>query len=178
MSQTLKLEDFDRRLHAAKPDPDYGPDRGSILQPWVTKLPMRAQGTMLTALRNADTAPKEPFDSPERVLVGAIRYACLVPASPDEVDNPEGGFFYSEPPKVFDVADFGHYPVHWFAHVVEASEVIAHAHPDPDFAARFLQVYEQLADSMHLLIEDEDAFWERIEAREKEDQGAEFQTGV
>lgn len=170
MSQPLKLEDFDRRI-LGKGGTTNPPSRGSILLPWVMRMPLRVQGTLLTAIRNCDIAPQEPPDSHARKLVGAIRYGVLVPASPKEVDNPDGGFFYSEPPHPLDVVSFEAFPVHWFSHVMEASEVLGYAHPDLDFRDRFLTVYTKFADWMgHCRIEEEEAFWERIETKEKEDQ--------
>jgi hypothetical protein len=40
--------------------------RVSVLQDWVTELPLREQGTLLTSVRGCDLTPKYPLDSQER----------------------------------------------------------------------------------------------------------------
>lgn len=57
----------------------------SVLQDWVMELPLREQGTLLTIVRGCDLTPKLPLDSIERRLVGALRFAIMIPADPREV---------------------------------------------------------------------------------------------
>ena len=50
----------------------------SVLQNWVMALPLREQGTLLTAVRGCDLTPKFPLDSLERRLVGSIRFTFSI----------------------------------------------------------------------------------------------------
>jgi hypothetical protein len=45
-----------------------GKEFQSVLQDWVCNLPLRMQGTLLTAIRGCDLTPKLPLDSTERNL--------------------------------------------------------------------------------------------------------------
>jgi len=69
------------------------------------ELPLREQGTLLTAVRGCDDEPKQwtargIADSPGRRLTAFIRWAFMNPADPREVDIP-GAFFQSVPPVPF-----------------------------------------------------------------------------
>lgn len=117
----------------------------SVLQDWVMELPLRYQGTLLTNVRGCDLAPKVPCDiderygcstgesSAERGLSAFFRYCVLVPADEREVDVP-GTWFKSEPPRVWKPSQFGHYPQHWYSHLMHAFEVVAYCHPTYDAA--------------------------------------------
>src|SRR5687768_9469611 len=101
---------------------------GSVLQDWVMELPLREQGTLLTAVRGCDSEPKiwtarGVAESPGRRLTAFIRWCFMVPADAREVDIP-GAFFQSRPPDPFKPSEFGHLPQHWYAHVMHALEVI------------------------------------------------------
>ncbi len=122
----------------------------SVLQDWVMDLPLREQGTLLTAARGCDCTPKLPLDSVERQLVASIRCAFMSPADPREVDSEPGCFFQTEPPLDWTPSIFGHYPLHWFAHVMHACEVISYRHPDNRLRVLFRQIYEGMARSLHL----------------------------
>ncbi len=136
--------------------------RRSVLQDWVTELPLREQGTLLTCVRGCDLTPKLPLDSTARWLVGSLRYAFMVPADPREVDSEPGCFFISEPPTDWKASELGHYPWHWVSHVMHASEVIGWRHPDPLISFKFLAVYRKLVSSMHLTPETLDQFEARL----------------
>jgi hypothetical protein len=124
--------------------------RVSVLQDWVMELPLREQGTLLTAVRGCDLTPKYPLDSLERRLVGSIRAAFMVPCDPREVDAEPGCFFISEPPIGFKPSTFGHYPQHWVSHVMHACEVIGYRHPDHRKRAKFNAIYLTFCFSMHV----------------------------
>lgn len=121
----------------------------SVLQDWVMELPLREQGTLMTAIRGCDLTPKYPLDSPERTLTAAIRYAVMVPVDPREIDSEPGCFMISRPP-TFKASALGHYPLHWVTHLMHAAEVIAYRHPSIPARAQWLSVYENLVDSLHL----------------------------
>lgn len=133
----------------------------SVLQDWVMELPLRAQGTVLTAIRGCDLTPKYPLDSPERQLVGFIRYCVMNPADPREVDIP-GAFFQSEPPEDFKPSVLGHYPLHWVMHVMHTVEVIGYCHPRFVVRAQAMWLYHRIVDSLHLLPESRERMFERL----------------
>lgn len=129
----------------------------SVLQDWVTKLQLREQGTLLTAVRGCDDEPKQWHrtgfaESAGRRLTAFIRYCFMNPVDPREVDIP-GAFFQSTPPAPFRPSEFGHLPQHWYAHVMHALEIIAYRHPD-DFLANLAgNLYEKMAHNLHLNVE-------------------------
>ena len=127
----------------------------SVLQNWVMELPLREQGTLLTAVRGCDLTPKFPLDSLERRLVGSIRFAFLNPADPREVDREPGCFFISEPPDPAKekFSALGHYPLHWLSHVMHAMEIIGYRHPNQSLRYRFHDLYRAMVHSLHLNIE-------------------------
>ena len=118
------------------------------------ELPLREQGTLLTAVRGCDLAPKydddgSVRDTPERRLTAWIRWAFMNPADPREVDIP-GAFFQSRPPFPFKASAFGHYPLHWVSHVMHACEVIGFRHPDFHTAKTGMVLYHRFAEMLHL----------------------------
>lgn len=145
----------------------------SVLQDWVMALPLREQGTLLTGVRGCDLAPKNPDciderygcstgeDSAERKLVAFLRYCVMNPADPREVDIP-GAFFKSTPPGDWKPSQFGHYPLHWFSHVMHCFEVIGYRHPDGNLASVAYQIYYRMAHSLHLNIEHKNDMIERL----------------
>lgn len=125
----------------------------SVLQDWVTRLPLREQGTLLTVVRGCDLAPKMPFESTERQLVGFARFCFLNPADVREVGIP-GSFFQPEPPaETWRASELGHYPQHWYSHLMHAYEIIGYRHPNDPIRARAFGIYWKLAHSLHLKIE-------------------------
>jgi hypothetical protein len=133
----------------------------SVLQDWVAKLPLRFQGTLLTGIRGCDLAPKRPGTiderygcstgecSSERHLSAFLRYLTLNPADPREVDIP-GAWFQSRPPSQWKPSEFGHYPLHWYSHLMHCYEVCGYHHPDLSLRQMALNIYERLVKSLHL----------------------------
>lgn len=126
----------------------------SVLQDWVMKLPLREQGTLLTAVRGCDLASKydadgNVIDTPERRLTAWIRLAFMNPADPREVDIP-GAFFQSRPPEPFKASAFGHYPLHWVSHVAHAAEVIGYRHPNPTIRDEAHRIYRAFVHMLHM----------------------------
>lgn len=132
----------------------------SVLQYWVMDLPLREQGTILTAVRGCDLAPK-PMDgeSTERGLTAFLRYCALNPADPREVGI-RGAFFSSEPPESWRASELGHYPMHWYSHVMHAFEVVAYRCPYPVQAAQAEAIYREMVHSLHL---DTEPRWVMVE---------------
>ena len=142
-------------------------ERKSVLQPWVEELPLRFQGTLLTAVRGCDDEHKHWSGigvaySPGRRLTAFIRFCFMNPADPREVDREEGAFFMSTPPSPFKPSEFGHLPQHWYSHVMHALEIIGDAHPDSAIAAQAIELYTKMVKNIHLNVETREQLWDRL----------------
>lgn len=133
----------------------------SVLQDWVMDLPLREQGTLLTGIRGCDEVPKMPLDSIERQLVGFLRFCVCNPADPREVDIP-GAFFQSKITREWKASELGHYPQHWYSHVMHCFEVIGYRYPKRDVAQQALQIYFRLVWSLHLHPESKEEMIHRL----------------
>lgn len=138
----------------------------SVLQDWVMELPLREQGTLLTAVRGCDDEPKQWHstgfaDSQGRRLTAWIRWAFMNPADPREVDIP-GAFFQSTPPTNFKPSEFGHLPLHWNTHVMHALEVIAYRHPDLNVSKLAYRMYHKMVHGLHLNVETKEQMIQRL----------------
>lgn len=124
----------------------------SVLKNWVMALPRREQGVLLSAMRGCDLTPKPyyPADSgPERELVAYLRWVVLNPADNREVDIP-GAFMRSKPPENWKPSQFGHYPLHWFAHLMHAFQVVSVRHPEVEHQSYASDIYTRMVGSLHL----------------------------
>lgn len=133
----------------------------SVLQDWVMELPLRMQGTLLTAVRGCDNEAKQWVStgvaySPGRRLTAFIRWCFMNPADPREVDREEGAFFMSTPPSPFKPSAFGHLPLHWYTHVMHALEIIGYHHPDLLTRDVARGLYGGLVHALHLNEETEE----------------------
>jgi hypothetical protein len=134
----------------------------SVLQSWVMELPLREQGTLVAAVRGCDVQTKDP-SAPAKHVVAALRCAFMNPADPREVDMP-GAFFRSDPPESIKASAFDHLPLHWFSHLLHAIEVVAYRHPDVPTRQRWLRLYDQLVDGLHLWPEERGEMIRRLSA--------------
>jgi hypothetical protein len=139
----------------------------SVLQNWVMELPLREQGTLLTAVRGCDDEPKEwtsvgVADSPGRRITAYVRWCFMNPADVREVDHEVGAFFQSQPPTQFKPSEFGHLPQHWYSHIMHALEVIAYRHPSPNVKNTAYMLYANMVHSLHLNVELREQFIERL----------------
>jgi hypothetical protein len=133
----------------------------SVLQDWVMELPLRHQGTLLTGIRGCDLAPKDPVticedngcstgeDTPERSLSAFLRYCVLNAADPREIGYP-GAWFQSYPPLDWKPSQLGHYPLHWYSHLMHCFEIVAYKHPNPELAHSANLIYDRLVRNLHL----------------------------
>ena len=121
----------------------------SVLQPWVMELPLREQGTLLTGVRGCDVCPKLPLDATERKLVSYLRWTFMVPFAEAEVDLAPGAFFQSTPPTDYQwrASELGHYPQHWYSHLMHCYEVVAYRHPAEPISAHCRWTYFKLVET-------------------------------
>lgn len=134
----------------------------SVLQAWVQEIPLRAQGTLLTAVRGCDLTPKFPLDSLERQLVGCLRNAFMVPADPREVGREPGSFFQTVIPIDFKPSTLGHYPWHWISHLIHAAEVVMYCHPEDHVRNSWGHIYLLFVESFHLNPETKEQWHNRM----------------
>lgn len=138
-----------------------------VLQEWVCALPLRFQGTLLTAVRGCDLEPKSWTKtgvafSQGRRLTAYIRWCFMNPADPREVDAEEGAFFMSRAPDPFKPSEFGHLPQHWYSHVMHALEIIGNHHPDHLVQTKAGWLYRSMVHNMHLNPETSEQQWDRL----------------
>lgn len=143
-----------------------------VVQSWIDDLPRRAQGTLLTGIRGCDLAPKNPGSiderygcstgecTPERKLVAFLRHCVLNPCDPRETDIP-GAWFQSDPGK-FKPSQFGHYPLHWYSHIMHCFEVVGYYHPNLTLRTKALNIYIRLVKGLHLNIETKHEMIQRL----------------
>lgn len=139
----------------------------SVLQKWVESLPLRAQGTLLTAVRGCDDEPKKwtatgVAYSPGRRLTAYIRWCFMNPADPREVDKEEGAFFMSTPPSPFNPSEFGHLPQHWYSHAMHSLEIVAYLHPQQYTRDVAFALYDRMVHNLHLNAETFDQMHKRL----------------
>lgn len=137
----------------------------SVLKDWVCDLPLREQGTLLTAIRGCDLTPKYPLDSIERTITAFVRCAVMNPFDEREIDREIGCFMQTNLPVNWKASTFGHYPLHYVMHLVHALEIICYRCPDPTFSVTAGVAYSRFVSSFHLNIETK----EEMEARLGED---------
>ncbi len=146
---------------------DWNKAGHSVLQPWVEYLPLRHQGTLLTAVRGCDFEAKQWSStgvaySAGRRLTAFIRWCFMNPADPREVDAEEGAFFMSIPPYPFKPSEFGHLPEHWYAHAMHALEVIGYCNPEDSIRDCALDLYVKMVRNLHLNPESFQQFMDRL----------------
>lgn len=127
-----------------------GKEYQSVLQDWVCDLPLRQQGTLLTAIRGCDLTPKFPLDSTERNLTAFVRYAVMNPFDSREIDKEAGCFMQSVIKVNFKPSAFGHYPLHYVMHLIHALQIIAYSHHNLDVKIMAYDAYSAFVDSFHL----------------------------
>lgn len=138
----------------------------SVLQPWVERLGLRHQGVLLTAVRGCDTSPKEDA---AKALVRGLRGTFLV--SYDK--KPSSFIEYLDHDEVWKrmyalLKNHDHYPWHYLAHLVHASEIVGYKHPDKTIASIWLWFYKEMARAFHMTPETEYELDKRLKATEDE----------
>ena len=124
----------------------------SVIQPWVTALPLRMQSTMLLSLRGPDGCSKENV---AKILLRQLRSAVLVPAfpgTPDSFMGDQRGYVEWSVAKWF-IDNHDEYPHHWIMHFVHAAEIVGQFHPDATIRAFWQEVYVEMASGFHMLPE-------------------------
>ena len=134
----------------------------SILKDWLMILPIRYQGSVLTAIRGEDGMPAE--DS-TKTLVRGIRNVALNPASPKALQ--EGGFMPFKLEELLPAArklagDMDSHSEHFITHLLQGLEAIAYGCPDKAMGTLFEEAYNILVKARNLNPETSDEFHARL----------------
>lgn len=136
--------------------------RQSMLRDWVQELPLREQGVLLSGVRGCDLTPKVPLNSSERQLVAYLRYVVCHPNDEREVGEAPGAYMQHNPPEKWTPSEFGHYPQHWYAHIMHAYQVVGYRHPDAETKVVAEGIYQRFVHSLHLEPESFDTMAARL----------------
>ena len=99
------------------------------------------QGVLLGAIRNCDGSIN---NTPHKILTRAIRAACIKSAQ-------SSGSFLAQRPDIYTIFEtacvfkkdgwMDSVPVHFLLHLIQAIQVLAYDHPDPNHRTIWLKIY-------------------------------------
>ena len=152
----------------------------SVLQDWVMNLPLRFQGTILTAIRGCDMVPKDHI---AKKLARAIR--CEIMNTPctgggkvtKESVKPSTFIEYFEHEDLLEIMnefcrDLDPYPLHYVLHVAHASEVIGYclhdSGEDCERASLWTHLYKLICRKFHMYPESFEQLKLRLNAKEED----------
>ena len=138
----------------------------SVLQRWVMELPLRMQGVLMSAARGCDITekPRTPGEGPiERHLSAYLRWTFMVPADPREVLI-KGAFMRIDAPVLgtWKPSEMGHLPVHYYAHLMHAFQVVSVCHPNATIRTEAGNIYNAMVYNLHLCPEGQNTFYTRL----------------
>lgn len=140
----------------------------SVLQDWVMELGLRHQGVLLTAVRGCDTAPK---DDPSKMLVRCLRNEFLNCHNGDPSKAVSFIEQVDEETLKHRMRSFlknhDHYPWHYMAHLLHASEIVAYHHTNTFTRTQWYFFYSELCRAFHLNPESPDQLNIRLNANEE-----------
>jgi hypothetical protein len=129
----------------------------SVLQDWVSELPLMMQGTMMTGIRGNDLA-HAPLMKP---VIRWMRSQILVQGNPEN-DFMEVGTL----PAVEDFEEELEYmSVHYFRHFLHTLEIIGYKHPDYRVSDIAMDYYLRLVNWCHLAPESHEELNERLSGK-------------
>lgn len=133
----------------------------SVVQEWVSELPLKLQTAMFCALRGCDGISREDV---VKTLVRGIRKMVLLPSKPTATEP--GGFMHFKMeelgPAIDEFApDIARYPTHYIHHLLQACEVLGYFHPIPAVRQAFYYAYHAMVKELDLYPESADQCMER-----------------
>jgi hypothetical protein len=142
----------------------------SVLQDWVETLTLMQQSVLITAVRGADTLPK---DHVSKYLLRWYRRCILVSAFErcviTDPEDPRGGSFTGpiEGGTLDQVASsylrgIDEVPLHFHLHLVHAAEILGYKHPLDAIRAWWESFYAAAVRDMHLAPEAEEDLDKRL----------------
>lgn len=138
----------------------------SVLQDWVTGLPLCQQKVLLFALRDYDLTPQYPLNLAEKNLVeknltGFIRCSVMRPF--DERENIEESNCFMQSRidfQIFKPLAFGHCSMNFVVGLIHALKIIAYCSPNTHQLQDATKAYNMFADLFHLNIEADNVLME------------------
>lgn len=148
----------------------------SVIQDWVTELPMMQQTVLLTAVRGPDGLPKY---HPTKYVLRWYRRCILLSALDGFVLADPGiqsggsftgpstdpcGHWPTEMDKCVSryLQSLDEVPHHFQLHLLHAIEILGYKHPDKEIRNWWNAVYVRLVHDMHLWPETEDQLDQRL----------------
>lgn len=150
----------------------------TVLQPWLSDLPMMQQTVLLTAVRGPDGLPK--YHATKWLLRWYRRCILLSAMDNRVITDPldDGGGSFTGPSVGTDWAfnwqagmnarldDYlqalDEVPHHFQLHFMHAAEILGFKHPDPMIGGWWQDAYHRLVHDMHLWPETEDQLDARL----------------
>lgn len=137
----------------------------SVLQEWVTELPLMQQSVLLGGIRGPDGVKK--YNSTKMIIRWLRR--CILISSFDKCVlttpwDPRGGSFTGpsggspitsissamEPHFSEFFAEMDGLPYHFIMHLLHCAEILGYKHPDHEIATSWLSFYHRIVKDMHL----------------------------
>lgn len=140
----------------------------SILKAWVMELGLRHQGTLLTAVRGCDTAPKDDASKlftrcyRDMILEAHCGDAAKAATFIEKVHDHELINRFEAFRKNLD-----HYPHHYVMHVLHSVEIIGYYYPIGHDRSTWLGFYRKLCKGLHVTPETKQELDERLNADEE-----------
>lgn len=139
----------------------------NIIQEWVSKLSLRHQGVLLSAVRGCDFATKE--DSSKKLI--RVYRSVILEAFSGKKSSSFIEYVSVEETKErmkYFLNSFDHYPMHFLLHFIYAAEIVGYKHPEKEIRKLWNWFYTTLIHLIHLNPETEEQLDKRLIADEKE----------
>lgn len=136
----------------------------SVIQDWMSELPLMQQSTLLLSLRGPDTHRSPETKKVQRWMRGLV----FVPGNPANVHE-----FMTHIDDVPEMVEKG--PLarelefasqHFYSHLIHGLEVLAYRHPRDEVCTKAWQLMRGMCEAFHLLPETREAFEHRLRDRE------------
>lgn len=128
----------------------------SVLQEWVTKLPLKMQTCLITAIRGGDGLAYDDLSKP---IIRALRGLIVKSTT---INNNYSSLSVSKRDIEAFCEDIDRYIVHFVSHLYQAIEVVGYKHPDFKVRNFWLQVYISIVAALCLKIEKEEDLDRRL----------------
>ena len=130
----------------------------TVLQTWVENLPIRMQSTLVLGLRGPDTHNVPHLKS----IIRWMRGVTFKPGNPANISE----FMHHDPATLEEkgpaAKELEFCTFHCFTHILQSLKVIAWRHPHGHTAHMAYCRMVQMCDLLHLPIESNDSFNERL----------------
>lgn len=138
-----------------------------IMKEWTTKIGLRHQGILVSAIRGGDMNAK---DDPTKHLLRMYRDVILVSfdKNPSRFIQKIGNMEQLKHGMIKVLDSFDHYPMHFILHIIFASEVIGYKHPEEEMRNIWKWFYETFVYKIHMNPETEEQMDNRLNCDENE----------